>query len=361
MLQSEYVPVFVRIVLTSVILGLFLWMFTPFLTPIIMAALFGFGLDPYVSRFGLKKKRRTFPTLMILSAFFTVILIPLTVVVYKIVSLTRDLTAAGLEGPTSLQMFQKVLAKVNEVIQQAASSIGMDPSTLPSPVGLIAQVGAFLAGKIGDLASVGPEFVIDVLIFSLALYFFLTESKLIRRGVSRFRVISERELDQIIRIVQRTSYLTLVVSAIVGAVQATIVAIGALIFGYPEFMLIFVITFFISFVPVIGAGPVAFVLAILSLIQGEFGSAVGLGVVAAIAGSVDNILKPWIVSSTSEEDLNPVISTLAIIGAVLVYGIPGLLLGPILTELAFKIVPILFADEHAEELPPPITQEKIET
>jgi predicted PurR-regulated permease PerM len=78
------------------------------------------------------------------------------------------------------------------------------------------------------------------------------------------------------------------------------------------------------------------------------GSGIGLLVVAVVAGSVDNIIKPLIVSSGSEESLNPVISLLAIIGAVIVYGIPGLLLGPILTELTLKIVPILFSEEEKE-------------
>jgi predicted PurR-regulated permease PerM len=147
-------------------------------------------------------------------------------------------------------------------------------------------------------------------------------------------------------VVQQTSYITLVAHAIIGSVQSMIVAIGGLIFGYSEFLLLFVITFFTSLIPVIGASPVAIVLAVISLAQGEIKSAIGLAVVAIIAGSIDNILKPYIVSQSGDEELNPVIALIAIIGAVIVYGLPGLLLGPILTTLAFKIVPILFENDE---------------
>ncbi len=51
---------------------------------------------------------------------------------------------------------------------------------------------------------------------------------------------------------------------------------------------------------------------------------------------------PFVVNSGGADDLHPVLSLLALIGAIIVYGAAGILLGPILTQLALKIVPILF-------------------
>jgi predicted PurR-regulated permease PerM len=151
-------------------------------------------------------------------------------------------------------------------------------------------------------------------------------------------------------VVQKSSYSTLVASAAIGALQASIVAFGGLIFGFKEFFLLFVVTFFTSFIPVIGAAPIAIILAVISLVQGEYLATVGLTVVALVAGSVDNIVKPLVFASASEESLNPIVSLLAIIGAVIVYGLPGLLLGPILTELTLKIIPILFEEQKEDEV-----------
>lgn len=341
-MRSEYLPLFVRIALTAIILGLFLWMFVPFATPIVMAALFGFGLDPSVSRFGLKKKRRKLPTLMILLGIFFAILAPASFVVYRCIDLLSKMASHGVSSIPSLVIIQKSLADVRTALVAFAHRYGIDTTWIEDPSQWISNLARPAALVAAEIVKQTPELIIDLLIFSAALYFFLTESKMIKQLVSRLQLINCRELEQIITSVQRTSYLTLVVSAVIGGVQALIVASGAWFFGYPEFVLIFVLTYIVSFIPVVGAGPVAAVLAIASLVQGEYTSAIALGVVTAVAGSIDNILKPLIVSQSSEEDLNPVISTLAIVGAVIVYGLPGLLLGPILTELAFKIVPILF-------------------
>jgi predicted PurR-regulated permease PerM len=52
--------------------------------------------------------------------------------------------------------------------------------------------------------------------------------------------------------------------------------------------------------------------------------------------------------SSNEEELHPIISLVAIIGAIIVYGIPGLLLGPILTQVAFRIIPLLMPKTKLE-------------
>lgn len=119
-----------------------------------------------------------------------------------------------------------------------------------------------------------------------------------------------------------------------------IVAVGASLFGFYEFFLIFVITFTLSFIPVIGAAPMSFVLAITAFIMGNSGNGIGLLVVTLIAGSIDNIIKPYVVSS-KEAGIHPIIALMGIIGAIFVFGLPGLLLGPLLLQLGTELLPRL--------------------
>lgn len=345
MLSGELNRRIVRIVLTAVIFTLFGLMFVPFFTPILMAALFAFAFDGLVSRWGFKKSRRKAPTAIILLGFFLMISFPVTIVAFRIFALARELSETRLENTSFYTSLEQIVATISGYVENLFHSLNATP-----PEGGLMQflpkAGTFVLGYVGNLASSAPELLIQLFVFSAALYFFLTESRFIRSTVSSFKLLSDREIDAILRVVKRSSYTTLVVTAGVGAIQATIVALGGVLFGFHEFFLLFVITFFTSFIPVIGAAPIAILLAAISFIQGNVFSGVGLLVVALVAGSMDNIIKPLIVASSSEESLNPVISLLAIIGAVIVYGLPGLLLGPILTELTLKIVPILFAEEE---------------
>ncbi len=346
MLSAELNHRIVRIVLTAIIFTLFGLMFVPFFAPLLMAALFAFALDGLVSKWGFKKSRRRAPTAIILLGFFLLISFPVTVVAFRIFGLARQLSETRMETTSFYLSLEQIVFTISQYVEKIFQSVNATP-----PEGGLMQflpkAGAFILGYVGNLASSAPELLIQLFVFSAALYFFLTESRFIRSTVSSFKFLSDREVDAILRVIKRSSYTTLVVTAGVGAIQATIVAVGGVIFGFHEFFLLFVITFFTSFIPVIGAAPVAILLAAISFIQGNVFAGVGLLVVALIAGSVDNIIKPLIVASSSEESLNPVISLLAIIGAVMVYGLPGLLLGPILTELTLKIVPILFSEEES--------------
>lgn len=337
----------VRVILTAVIFALFGAMFMPFFTPLLMAALFGFALDGVVSRYAPKRSTRRMPTALILLGFFTLVSLPVVVVSVRVVSIARELAATQLEETAVYKSVEHLVASVSVFADRLFEAVGATPPE-GGLMNVLPKAGAWVLAYIAGFAATAPELILHLFVFSAALYVFLTESRYIRTVVSSFKILKESELAQILRVVQRSSYMTLVVSACLGAIQATIVALGGLIFGFKDFFFIFIVTFFCSFVPVIGAAPMAVLLSLIAFVQGNTFEGVGLVVVAVIAGSVDNVIKPLVVSSNSEESLNPIISLLAIIGAVIVYGLPGLLLGPILMELTLKIVPILFSEDEAE-------------
>ena len=91
-----------------------------------------------------------------------------------------------------------------------------------------------------------------------------------------------------------------------------------------------------SFIPVIGSGPLSIALAIYSFTQGNIFSGVILSIAAFVASIVDNAIKTYIFSS-QEDSVHPLISLLSLIGAMIMFGFSGLFLGPIVSHLAFSI------------------------
>jgi predicted PurR-regulated permease PerM len=107
----------------------------------------------------------------------------------------------------------------------------LPPEALMGPSDFLSNAGSWLVAGLGSLAATAPEMVMDLFIFTIALYFFLTEAKSIRKTLSGMKILSEREWDSIILVIQKSSYNTLVVSAAVGAIQALIVSGGKSWFG----------------------------------------------------------------------------------------------------------------------------------
>ena len=113
----------------------------------------------------------------------------------------------------------------------------------------------------------------------------------LKRIFQRQKLLTPAEAGRFIFVLQKACYNTVVSSVVIAALQATMVGLGALILGSGDFTVVWVVTFFCSFIPVIGAGPVALALGLGDLIMGEYGTAVGFLIVAIVAGTVDNIVR----------------------------------------------------------------------
>lgn len=330
-----------RILLISLVLFLFALMFWPFFTPILFASLFAFALEKMTSRLTSRFKRRSWAALLALLALFLFVTIPVGIIILKLFTTIKDYINIGFQNTQLYQMTEKFLSEITLRLTTLTEKFDIDLAKLPQLNDILSQASTAVASTLTGLVSKLPQITLGFFVFMAALYYFLIESKKIKALVIKLDLLSLDELDQLIDIIQKGSYLTLVASLIIGSSQALIVALVGFFCGFNEFLLLFITTFVFSLIPVVGAAPVAVFLSILAFVQGHTGAGIGMLVAAALVGSLDNLIKPLIVNSNNE-DLHPLVSLLALVGAIFIYGPPGILLGPIITQLAFKIGVIFF-------------------
>jgi predicted PurR-regulated permease PerM len=120
------------------------------------------------------------------------------------------------------------------------------------------------------------------------------------------------------------------------AAQSLVALIGFLIAGVPAALLLAAATFFLSMVPVgpplIWGGAAWWLYS-----QGETGWAIFMIVWGvAVVSSVDNFLKPILISRTSS--LPILLVALGVFGGVLAFGFVGIFLGPVILALALTLV-----------------------
>jgi len=120
------------------------------------------------------------------------------------------------------------------------------------------------------------------------------------------------------------------------AAQALVALVGFLVAGVPAALLLAGATFFLSMVPVgpplIWGGAAWWLYS-----QGETGWAIFMVVWgAAIISSVDNFVKPILISRTSS--LPILLIALGVFGGVLAFGFVGIFLGPVILALALTLV-----------------------
>ena len=128
--------------------------------------------------------------------------------------------------------------------------------------------------------------------------------------------------------------------------QGVLMAVGLYIVGNKAAPLLGLLTFLLSPVPV--GPPMVWIPVGLWMIlsQGETGWGIFLLVWGAlIVSSVDNILKPMIISKGS--DLPFMLVMLGVFGGVIAFGFIGVFLGPVLLGLGFALVKEWAAPAHA--------------
>ncbi len=121
---------------------------------------------------------------------------------------------------------------------------------------------------------------------------------------------------------------------IIGILQGLVLGIGLLIFRVPNALLLTLLAVLAGVFPIIGTAVVWVPLAVYLLIIGNPFSLIGVLIFGLISSSLDNFLRPIIVSRRS--NVNSLLILIGMIGGLFMFGILGFILGPLI--LAYLLI-----------------------
>lgn len=343
-----------RIGILVAVYGLFAVLFLPFAKSILFAALFAFALNPVLKKLKVMKMRikkishfsEKWLVLSMVNSIVGLFFIPLILVIISGVTTVRELKAAGIQNNPLFLNIETSLSKLTEIAKQFSSDYGFNIADQFDLKEKAAAIGEKFFEFFTSMVTQLPWFLFQFVVFCVTLYFILIRRKEIRAWLLGLGLLSKEQIAKFSEVFEGTCYLVLVSSVFVATAQALIVSIACLFAGYNDFLIIFLIAFFMSFVPVVGSAPLTISLIFHSMFQAHYGAMIILIVAAGIAGVVDNVIRTYMLSQ-QEDSSHPLVSLLSLIGAMSLFGFLGLFLGPIITELALKISKIIFSDTVA--------------
>jgi predicted PurR-regulated permease PerM len=319
------------------------YIFLPFFPPIIMGAVLALALSSskaYLVKRGLTEFKAL---LALMLGIFFLALTPTLVFFIRGSRLINEY----LHNPEFIEKLKSLQTQIVSRFNEYAPLIGLKPEELENHIQtVLTKAGGQFLSLFGSVIAEIPDIALFSIIMVIAIYVFLDNEIRIRRWFNRYFYFSAENADQFVQILKASSKTVFFSNVLTGVLQAVFVTVGALIFGVGDWFLVLFITFISSFIPVLGAGPVAFVLALYSFLTGDNVGGVGLVVIAVIAGAIDNVIRPFLVTS-GEVEVPALISLLAVIGGVAAFGLKGLFLGPFITSLAFGVLPLIFEDQFA--------------
>lgn len=332
----------VRILIYCALSIPFVLIFLPFFVPMLLAVFFSFGLEPLWVKIGLHRRQKKFFPYILIFVSILFLFVPIILIGVKVVRILQEFTAQGTQNSQFFQSLNTLWDKMYAWSMDILSILNLESNVFPTKDEIVSKVSPIVVTKTTEFLASLPELGLSLLVFFGMLVVMVPRADRIKKYFSGLEILPKDELDEIVASLERNCYMVLVSTFLIGILQAVIVAVGASVFGFHEFFLIFVVTFILSFIPVIGAAPVSFVLAVASFIVGQSGNGIGLLVITVVAGSIDNIIKPYVFSG-KEDGVHPVIALIGIIGSIIIFGLPGLLLGPLLLQVGAELLPKLTA------------------
>ena len=323
------------------------FLFAPFFTAIVMAAIFAILFQrPYQFFLRLTRSHAS------LSAFLTCLLMAFVVVTPIFLSLSFAVSEANalyhsLGDQTTEALIGKFFQNAEHIplIGPFFNSEALNAGTVMAD---IEKVGKNILVLIQAAYQGVASFLFWVFVMFFSLYYFLVDGKRALGYLMRMSPLRDEHdkllMDKFVAMGRATMKGTL----LVGLVQGVLGGLMFWITDIPSPLVWTLIMIICSIIPVAGAGlvwvPAGIILLLLGDVwQGLFILGVGTGVIS----TVDNILRPKLVGKNTH--MHPLLVFFASLGGIIAFGLPGFIIGPVILALFLALMEI-YGLEFSREL-----------
>lgn len=325
------------LLLGSVLVTFFV--FQPFLSTVALAAVFAAILYPLYHFLSSQLGKGAIATLATLAVGFLLILIPVAVIGGIILDESREQYTSLTAGANATSI-EQVALNIGAWAEPYVPGANAYAKTISLEINGYLQLGlAWLLQHVGIAFTSILSFILNLLIFLMALYFFLQHGAAFQRHVIDRSPLHNEDGRTILKHLSRTVNSVVRGSLVIAVAQGTLAGIGFAIFGLPNPALWGAATSLAALVPGVGTTLVTIPAAIYLFISGNVGASIGLLVWGLLlVGLIDNFLGPYLIGKGAR--MHPLIIFLSVLGGVAFYGPIGVFLGPLSTSFLFGVYEI---------------------
>lgn len=340
----------VLLVIVFLISTVFLVMIHQFLMPLFMAGLISAMVRPVhhwlTGKLGGRENMASILT--ILSIVFLVLgplSILIGVVVAQAINVGQSITPwvqAFISEPTEMTRYLQKIPYYDQILPYR--------DVILQKVGqVVGSISTFLIDSLSSVTKMTVEAIFGSIIMLYVMFYFLTMGDKLLMKILYFLPLHDRDEQLLLRRFTSVTRATIKGTLIIGIMQGTICGMAFAVAGIEGPVFWGTVMAVMSIIPAFGTaiiwGPALIVLAL----KGDF---IGVGILAvvcgAVAGNLDNVLRPRLVGKDTEmHDLFVLFGTL---GGITMFGLLGIIIGPIIAALFITIWEI-YGDAFREHLP----------
>ncbi|MDK2834273.1 MAG: hypothetical protein PWR29_1501 [Methanolobus sp.] len=326
---------------------------------LLLAALLACLLHPYINAFfgalilyvtfrpmymfltGKVKIRPGPAALIVIAATIITVMVPLYVL-FAIISTEIQQMIENAEGLEQLIYLMETSSLF--IIRLIPDYMPAGISLQESIEGLVAAGGGFLSSMLVSAAQVAGKRLLEFTMMYFLLFYLLTgdRSKFARslQNSVPFNRDNTRKLLEEFRSVVRT---ILISTSTIAVIQGALLTATFLLFGIEGAFLWGFVTMVLSFIPAVGPPLIWVPAAGIQLLQQDYFATAGVFIGGAIVSSVDNLIRPAINKKVGR--LHPLISVIGVIIGINLFGLLGVIIGPLLVSYTL-LTARMFSEEY---------------
>lgn len=305
---------------------------SPFLVPLGWAGVLAVCVYP-IHRRGVPRLGRTYAAALTTVLVLVLLVLPVWLVAIALVSQGGQAVSALREamGTTPPQWAVDAWHWLQQHVPQLA------PGNARASISAAGQrVAGELASASGAVIGGLALLLIDLIITLFALFFFLRDAPMLVRLVREVLPFGETERDHILQQVGDLIFASVIAGLAVAAIQGCLGGVAFWLIGLHAPVVWGTVMAFCALIPVAGTSVVWLPVALWLLATGDVTRGLVLiGIGAGLIGTVDNVLRPILLSGRSS--MNGLVTFVALLGGVAAFGFIGLVFGPVVIAVAMAL------------------------
>lgn len=318
------------------------WLLWPFISVIVLAIVITGVFNP-VYRVLHRKFNATLSSLITCVIIFFVLFVPVSAFVGILANEAYDLYLTARDAVVSnpineLLENSKIVDKINSILTNFGVKITGDE--LNRGIAELGRtVGLFLYGQARSMTANIVNFVVNFFFMLLIVFYLLIDSG---RLVSFIIGLSPLPNDQDEKLIQKFKDMAgaiLLGNGLGGLIQGTLGGIVFSIFGFNSPFLWGVIMALLAFLPIVGVGAVFLPAALYLILQGRLAAGIFFIIFyIVLSGGIEYLFKPKLVGKRVQ--MHTLLVFLSIIGGLKLFGILGIIYGPLVVTAFLTLTDI---------------------
>ncbi|OOQ60615.1 AI-2E family transporter [Mucilaginibacter pedocola] len=201
------------------------------------------------------------------------------------------------------------------------------------------KLGAYVADLFPSLLGSAANIILTLLVMYFLMYFMFTQMREFESGLLKYAPFREQHALKFAQALRDATYSNVLGQGIIAVTQGVLLAMGFYAFEIPDAIFWGVLGIFLSFLPVVGAPTMCIPASLIFFADGQNLKGVLLLAYGLLfIGNVDNALR--VIINKRVGNTHPIISVIGVFIGIPLFGILGLVFGPVLLSYFLLLLEI---------------------